>query len=1006
MQAGLGNLSDTLQTGTSRMLGDIGGLMPHMIPPQMHPFIQARHGMIGHEMSFLGSLGAIMDFNPFSTMNVPDTTTAYRFQELAARDLGDRLGTGMAMGGFYGAAAAGTFGLGTVGATAGFAMGGRMFDRWTGGIQQSRLGRIPTAMRMGAGAIGGIAGLAPVFAAEAFVSSIGEDIGHRQQLSNFMEASSFRFATGVGADIDQHFGSGFNPRARARIAGDMMNVARSDRSLDFDDMHTILQSGTEMDLFQGTQDVESFSQRFRDLTDTVKTVTRTLHQTLEEGMRTIRELRDQGFDSPEQMRHAVSTADILGTASGRTAAEMLSIGRQGAEMVRGTGISMGVGSEMMQRTMSFVDQMHHSGILSEEHIRQAGGAGQLAQRMMAQNINFMQGRVGRGMMMGMTGPGGVFDAGAFGQFTSGAMSLQDVAGAAMQSTTTSADFIGQIINREANMRAMSEQFGGMGLQFAALGGYMAEGTTLAQMHGLTNRQGMEFAMIQAGLSESERAAHFGMIDNVDQFAATQMQALNVRSREGAMELVRRHRERPGFLRRNIGGVVDAIAGDVHLMSTAIGESVSGAARGVNQRVNEIFFGAPRIVDDMQAISRSDAARIMSQPGFAGGGGLTAMMSRDIFTADEASDFAETDAFNEIVSNFGSAVSGDALRATDLEDYAQAVAGKSFSELTREERMALSQRARVTNNRAMIQAFDDRYTSSARIIRSQGNRRIDTSQAAVEGARETLQTARREAVRRLGRGSDIGHRLTNLFTEDSEAREIFDDLLAGRGDRDTLTEQFMSRVMGSDIATIRQAAPRIADALAGANLGDLGEGVAGALDTLGAADDQLARERMVSSVEERLGRVSGGRDFRAGRRTLLSIMRGEGATFEEGQLRRFASAAAETGEAGLAGILRQATKISADGVTFEEASRKRLTQLSAEEFREHYGDRMSQEQFLQLEVATVLGDRQGGPRLVGGSGGRDMIEAELEFADSLVKAKSDMTDILGRLESLATRLEKK
>ena len=997
MQAGLGNLADSMQTGAGRMLGDIGGMMPHMVPPQMHPFIQARHGMIGHEMSFMGSLGAVLGGNPFGMMGVPESTSAYRYQELAARDLGDRLGTGTAMAGFYGTAAASTFALGTAGASAGFSVGTGMFDRWSQ-VQGSRLGTTARMARGGLGLAGGALGLAPVFAAEAMVGAIGEDIGHRQQLGNFLEASSFRYATGAGQDIDSHFGAGFNPQARARITGDMMATARADKSVSFDDLHSILQSGTEMGMFRGAQDAEDFSQKFKDLTNTVKTVTRTLHQTLEEGMRTIRELKDQGFDTPEQMRHAVSTADILGTASGRTAAEMLSVGRQGAEMVRGTGIDMGVGSQMMQRTMSFVDQMHQSGILSEEQVRQAGGAGQLAQSMMGQSINFMQSRVGRGMMMGMTGPGGQFDPGAFNNFTGGSMDLMDVARSAMRSTPTSGDYIGQVINREANMRALSEQHGGMGIQMAQLGGFMAEGSTIAKMHGVSSREGVEFAMIQGGLNETQRAALFGMMENVDQFAATQSQAISVNAREQAGEMVRGYRERPGFLRRNIGGAVGAIAGDVHGASTALGGAITGVGRSIRQTRDELFYGAPRVVDDLQAISRQDAMRIMSTPGHAGGGRITDMLSRDVFTQDDVDAFAETEAFDEIVSGFNDFTSSDALSARNLEDYAQAVAGKSFAELSREERMALSQRARK-GNRHVSKAFDDRFTTSAKAIRTQRNIRINASQADIKEAEGALTDARAEAINRLGGKSFAGDRLRAFFRLDSEAEGMFDDILAGKGDK----QAFLARMNTHDSRRVREAAPMVADALAEADLSDLGEGVSAAQAILSSKEDQLAREVMVSSVEERLGRTQGNRKYRRGRDTLLKIMRGESTQFSEEELSDFAKAAAQSGEAELAQRMAQAAGIGDEGIGYEAAAR--LIPITEEKFRQYYGDSMSREQFATL-AATELADRSGGPRILGGRGGREQIQEEIEFATSLTKATSDMTAILARLEAMTERLNMK
>jgi hypothetical protein len=221
-------------------------------------------------------------------------------------------------------------------------------------------------------------------------------------MQSSLAAGSFRFYQ--GPNQDPLTGRGFNRGDRNAIATSISRMETNDGRLNLDDYRQILEGGSQMGLFEGTKDVKDFEKKFKDLVSTVKSVTTTLHTSLKEGMETIRGLRDMGISDPMAQQQMIMRSETLGRASGRTGMEMMAAGQAGAEIFRGTGVSMQRGFELNQQNTSLVRQMLNAGTLSRETVAHAGGEAGLAQQMTAGALAGFQTLQGRGAMMAAFNP--------------------------------------------------------------------------------------------------------------------------------------------------------------------------------------------------------------------------------------------------------------------------------------------------------------------------------------------------------------------------------------------------------------------------------------------------------------------------------------------------------------------------------------------------------------------------------------------------------------------------
>lgn len=452
----------------------------------------------------------------------PRNVSPYELQLGASGEFAERLGSGVAAGGIQGAGlAVGTAAM-PVGAAAGSLLGAGL-----GGLVAGPLGALAGA-KIG-GVVGGFA--APIIASSVS-GGVSDLMAQQRELRNYMEATSFRFV-GAGSDmVDPRMGRGMSTRARRETAEMITQMDVKDRFLDTEELSRIMRAGSEQGVFTGTQNLNDFKKRFKDLTDSVKEVAKVFNTSLEDAVKVVRDMRSMGMD-PAQTRQMITNAESLGRVAGRTAAEMFAVGQQGAEMYRGTGVSMQVGFQAAQANLTSIRAARDAGVLSQEAIAQAGGEEALAQRMTAGSLGFAQSQYGRGMMMSMT-KAGHFDAAGL-QALAGGQGLVETAMAAARNISNPTALMQFQARQPHIVSDLGKQFGGQGLEMLRTMSIMQRAQYMQTvMPGLSTEDAFRATAHRAfGMSESEIETSLGMMRNAEKSFAS--------GREANMATYRRQR---------------------------------------------------------------------------------------------------------------------------------------------------------------------------------------------------------------------------------------------------------------------------------------------------------------------------------------------------------------------------------------------------------------------------------------------------------------------------------
>lgn len=477
--------------GINNMMSDVGRMV---MPVSYTPPARVNVGFYGQYQQQTGFMSSMAGTLGFSGPGRSQMASDYMYN--SASDFGERVG-----GGATGlATSVGGMGVGSL------------------------MGRF-----LGGGIVGGLAGS---FAGMAAAGVVMDAVGQRREINNFLENSSYRYVSSGSSMWDSRRG-GMNSQARSQVTDMVRGMDIKDPFMSTEDLTMILQQGTQKGLFTGTQDMGDFKKKFKDLTETVKVVARTLNQTLEESMHTIKELKSIGVD-PNQASSVVGSAKMFGNMAGRTGGEMLNIGLQGAELFRGTGVNMGIGAQATMMNLATVRAARDAGQLSNEAVAQAGGEEALAMRMNASGLGFAQSTVGRGFGAAFMGAGGAFDQSKFMSMAMGGnYNLVGMAGMAAGNLSSPGALISYQANQAKFMSEMGKTFGGQGLQIGqmmtigAQAQFLASSTNAkfedayrlsAKQEGRTDAQiDMDFAQMRGAVkinASANAAAHMEYSKNI------------------------------------------------------------------------------------------------------------------------------------------------------------------------------------------------------------------------------------------------------------------------------------------------------------------------------------------------------------------------------------------------------------------------------------------------------------------------------------------------------------
>lgn len=486
-------------------------------------------GQYTMDTGLLKSIGRMTGYS-----DAPRSMYAYEYRMQAAADAMERASTGLVGGGLMAGALAATPLLAPIGGAAGSVIGSGV-----GGLAGAPFGSAASlGLGKALGAAGRFAGgVALPLAAAGVASDITDHIAQQRQIRNFLEMSSFRF-TGPGSQMaDPIMGTGMGMQARRQVADYMTEIDVADPFVDMKDLGRILRTSTELGLMHNTQDIDDFKRRFKSITDNVKLITKTLNTTIEEGLGVMRDLRGIGVTDPGRVGQMVTGAEGLGRVAGRTAQEMITAGMQGAEVYRGTGISMEIGFQATQMNLAAVRSARDAGTLSQEAVAQAGGEEALAQRMTVQGLAFQQSGLGRGVMAAMYGGrGGTLDMGSISRMLGGGIGMENLALQGARRLGNPRSMIEYQANQAKMLSQFGEMFGGQANQLMQLSTAMTEAEYLQRaMPGLDKESAFRYSLQGMGMTEPEIETQLGMIRNADKDLNSKMRSAEATRIRGLTE---------------------------------------------------------------------------------------------------------------------------------------------------------------------------------------------------------------------------------------------------------------------------------------------------------------------------------------------------------------------------------------------------------------------------------------------------------------------------------------
>lgn len=696
--SGISVVGQGAYTGASRMMADLGGMIrpiTYTPPARVYVGYSGRHQQ---QTGIFNSMGALFD-------ETPRSMSPYMYRMNAAEDIGERLG--LSMGGL--ATSAGSLVVSGVAGKLGGMVGGL-----AGSIAASLLG----------------------YAGASYAADqIYQGVAARRDIQSFLDRTSDLYVTAGSSAADPRKGAGFSRAARRDIANFIREMDIKDPLLGTEDLMNILKSSTELGMFTGVRETGEFKKKFKTIVQNVKEITVALGSTLEEGLKTMKDLKGIGVDQ-SMAASTVLYAQSLGKASGRTASEMVNLGLQGAEMFRGTGISMQIGFQANLMNVSAVRASRDAQMLSQEAIAQAGGEEALAQRMTANTLGYVQSSVGRGFGGMYFTPGQGFNPSAFMQSLGG----MDMSAAAMQAARNLGSpraIIEYQANQEKFRTEQARMYGNRGLQVGQLSEILMHADWLTKfVPDLSMENATRFVMKQQGMDESTIQANLAMMKDpakiFEQQQAGAMAAYNQRAADQSINNF--------FLTRGMHKISDWVKGKADIAAEPISRFVDNFTESVVRVAEESTLGLYRYdvgnlglkefnADVRQYLPEDVRSRIRdSEKGFVGGlrrgdtvdiTKLEGIITGKILGGSVASDFL--DAFRDgdptgfginIRATRGEPDSGVVLLRTlggevaslPTEAYGKAMRARNLLTLSPEDAAAMDTRGELTEHKKFVRAF--------------------------------------------------------------------------------------------------------------------------------------------------------------------------------------------------------------------------------------------------------------------------------------------------------------
>lgn len=278
----------------------------------------------------------------------------------------------------------------------------------------------------------------------------------------------------------------------------------------FNELGRLASNMGRMGLADGVRNAKEFTEKFREMMKSVKTIAEDMGTTLEEAQKTMAAMKGSGvFKNQAGVSGAIRSASVSGGLATTEVTSMMNVGSQISRMFGGTGKQGAMGGIKAIEQVGIAQQV---GALSEEDIYQATGQtgaegrAAMAQQNMMQTGSFLKSSKGRWLMASLAGKNGTLDRGSVNDFLTGGMSVNDTRNAAHKNLAG----VGRanFIRNEGRLRgAVMEEFGGMAPAMAMMGWAQGKGIDVNSM----GDREMLFMQRQLGMGRDEMDSMMKMV---------------------------------------------------------------------------------------------------------------------------------------------------------------------------------------------------------------------------------------------------------------------------------------------------------------------------------------------------------------------------------------------------------------------------------------------------------------------------------------------------------------
>lgn len=404
------------------------------------------------------------------------------------------------------------------------------------------------AAGLGVGAMTGAAAALPFYAAGKAMDVYGGAFsgGMQDQAAlNSTLRSNFRHMGGDGA-----MGRGFSQGDMGAIGDMMSSLVRSDPMMNADELTGLVGGGAQDGMLTGVQDVSDFSNKFKRMLETLKTVQRELGGNLTDALGFVRQSKQLGiFQASDQMAFSAQVRTTEAT-SGLSRDQLMSLSSYGAQLSRSVGGYGRQGATGALRTASTLGSAVQSGAVNEELLSEATGGLTGAEAIQAMSTDIMnrtarfsRRSMGRYSLFALSNEEGTgMDAGMLARFQAGDLSTGDVSSRAHKNVGRMGR--ARALRQEGRLRGSMLEEGGLSGQIGMMrlmvgDRVMEQGDDLSNLV-LQRRFGMTGSQAEVMTSLMRNQSSIASQEGIGRDVSSRNQALQSDIRDRGMEAFTRH----------------------------------------------------------------------------------------------------------------------------------------------------------------------------------------------------------------------------------------------------------------------------------------------------------------------------------------------------------------------------------------------------------------------------------------------------------------------------------